>query len=129
MIDLCSHFWISHIIVFPCALIAVCMLSHVQLFVTPWSVTHQGFFRHGISQARMLAWVPFPSPGNLPDPGIEPASPAMAGRFFPTEPPGKPSSNSCDGLSLFSLLLTVALPSIIVSVSVLLFGHQGYSLL
>ena len=36
--------------------------------------------------------LPFPSPGNLPDPGIEPASPAFAGRFFITEPPGKPIS-------------------------------------
>ena len=33
--------------------------------------------------------LPFPSPGDLPDPGIEPASPAFAGRFFTTEPPGK----------------------------------------
>ena len=34
--------------------------------------------------------LPFPTPGNLPDPGIEPASLALAGRFFTTEPPGKP---------------------------------------
>ena len=34
--------------------------------------------------------LPFPSPGALPDPGIEPASPALAGRFFTTELPGKP---------------------------------------
>jgi len=34
--------------------------------------------------------LPFLSPGNLPDPGIEPMSPALAGRFFTTEPPGKP---------------------------------------
>ena len=44
---------------------------------------------HGILQARILAWVPFPSPGDLPDPGIEPTSPALAGGFFTTEPPGK----------------------------------------
>ena len=36
--------------------------------------------------------LPFPSPGNLPDPGIEPVSPALAGGFFTTEPPGKPVS-------------------------------------
>ena len=35
--------------------------------------------------------MPFPSPGDLPDPRLEPASPALAGRFFTTEPPGKPS--------------------------------------
>ena len=34
--------------------------------------------------------LPFPSPGDIPDPGIEPTSPALAGRFFTTEPPEKP---------------------------------------
>ena len=43
----------------------------------------------GILQARILEWVPFPSPGDLPDPGSEPMSPALAGGFFTTEPPGK----------------------------------------
>ena len=44
---------------------------------------------HGISQARILEWLPFPSPGDLPNPGIPPKSPALAGRFFTSEPPGK----------------------------------------
>ena len=44
---------------------------------------------HGISQARLLE-LPFPSPGDRPDPGIKPMSPALAGRFFTTEAPGKP---------------------------------------
>ena len=35
--------------------------------------------------------LPFPSPGDLPDPGIEPGSPELAGEFFTTEPPGKPN--------------------------------------
>ena len=43
---------------------------------------------HGISQARKLEWVAFPSPGDLPDPGITSASSALAGRFFTAEPPG-----------------------------------------
>ena len=47
---------------------------------------------HGISQARIFEWVPFPSPGDLPDPGIDPASPALAGGFFTAEPEGKPLS-------------------------------------
>ena len=42
----------------------------------------------GISQARILKWVAIS--GELPDPGIEPASPALSGGFFSTEPPGKP---------------------------------------
>ena len=48
-------------------------------------------------QGRILEWLPFPTPLDLPDPGIEPvplASPAMAGRFFTTIPPGKPLSFS-----------------------------------
>ena len=40
---------------------------------------------HGISQVRILEWLPFPSPGDLPDPGIEPMSAALAGRFCTTE--------------------------------------------
>ena len=45
---------------------------------------------HGISQARILAWVAFSSPGDLPNSGIELAASALAGGFFATEPPGKP---------------------------------------
>ena len=45
---------------------------------------------HGILQARTLEWLPFLPPGDLPDPGIETVSHALAGRFFTTEPPGKP---------------------------------------
>ena len=42
---------------------------------------------HGISQARILDGLAFPSPGDLPDVGTEPTSPALADRFFTTEPP------------------------------------------
>ena len=60
---------------------------------------------HGIFQARVLEWgaiafskeywsrLLFPSPGDLPNPGIKPMSPTLAGRFFTTEPPGKPCIN------------------------------------
>ena len=48
---------------------------------------------HGILQARILKWVPFPSPGDLPDPGIKPPSPALQTDFLPTEPLGKPNSS------------------------------------
>ena len=44
----------------------------------------------GISQAKILEWVAFPSPGDLPDPGIKPVFPALADGFFTTEPPGTP---------------------------------------
>ena len=45
---------------------------------------------YGISQARKLEGLPFPSPEDLPNPGIKPESPDLAGGFFTTEPPGKP---------------------------------------
>ena len=45
---------------------------------------------HRIFQARVLGWLPSPSPGDLPHPGIKPGSPALASRVFITEPPGKP---------------------------------------
>ena len=50
----------------------------------PMDCSPPGSSVHGILQARILEWLPFPSPGDLPDPGIEPASPALAGRFFIT---------------------------------------------
>ena len=53
----------------------MCRLSRVRLFVTPWAVAHPGSSVHGISQARTLEGLPFPPPRDLPDPGIEPASP------------------------------------------------------
>ena len=45
---------------------------------------------------RQESWrgLPFPTPGDLPGPGIEPASPALVGRFFTTEPPGKPKEDT-----------------------------------
>ena len=52
--------------------------------------SHPGSSVHGISQARILEWLPLPSPGDLPDPGIEPMSPTLAGGFFTNEPPVKP---------------------------------------
>ena len=51
-------------------------LSHVRLFVTPWTVVYQA--PPSMEFSRQLYWsgLPFPSPGDLPDPGIEPGSPA-----------------------------------------------------
>ena len=52
---------------------------------------------HGISQVRVLEWVPIPFSKDLPDPGIESVSPALAGRFFTVEPPGKPEWSRNEG--------------------------------
>jgi len=48
----------------------------------------------GFPRQEHWSGVPFPSPGDLPDPGIEPIAPVLAGRFFTTEPLGKPKRNS-----------------------------------
>ena len=72
-------------------------LSCVRLFATSWTVAYQAPLSMGFSgYSRQEYWrgLPFPSPGDLPDPGIEPAvtaSAALAGGFCTTEPPGKPS--------------------------------------
>ena len=61
-------------------------------FLDPMDCSLPGSSAHGISQARILEWVPFPTSGDLPDPGIKPASPVspdMAYGFFTTVPPGK----------------------------------------
>ena len=62
------------------------MLGHVQHFVTPWTVAHQVPLSMGLSEKEYWSGLPFPPPGDLPDPGIEPVSPALAGSFFITEP-------------------------------------------
>ena len=45
----------------------------------------------GFSKQDYFSGLPFPSPGDIPDPGIEPAPPALASGFFTTEPPGNPA--------------------------------------
>ena len=62
-------------------------LSHVQLFATPWTVAHQAPLSMGFSRQECWSGLPFPPPGDLPEPGIEPESllsPALARRFFTT---------------------------------------------
>ena len=66
------------------------MLSRVQLFATPLTVALQAPPSMGFSRPEDWSGSPFPPPGDLPDPGIEPKSPALAGGFFTAEPPGKP---------------------------------------
>ena len=64
-------------------------LSHVRLFVTPWTAALQAPLSMGILQARILEWVAMPSPGDLPNPGIKPRSPALQADSLPSESPGK----------------------------------------
>ena len=60
-------------------------------FETPWTIDHQVLLSIGFPRQAYWSGLPFPSPGDLPDPGIEPRSPALAGGFLTPEPPGKPS--------------------------------------
>ena len=65
-------------------------LSRVQLFATSWTEALQAPLPMGFSRQEQWGEFPFPSLGDLPDPGTEPVSPALAGGFFTTEPPGNP---------------------------------------
>ena len=56
----------------------------------PHDCSPPGSSVHGISPEEYWSGLPFPSPGDLPDPGMETASPELAGGFFTTEPPAKP---------------------------------------
>ena len=80
--------------------LCACMLSHsshVQLFVTPWHVAHQAPLSIGFSRQEHWSGLPCPPPGDLPDPGIKPwspASPALQADSLPTNPPGNPIEES-----------------------------------
>ena len=64
-------------------------LSHVQLLVTPLTVAHQAPPSMGFSRQEYWTGLPFPSPGDLPDPGIKPRSPTLQTDALPSEPPGE----------------------------------------
>ena len=65
------------------------------------TIAHQSPMSTGLSWQEYWSGLPFPPPGDLPDPGIEPASPVLAGRFFTTEPPGKPKHSDTPLYALF----------------------------
>ena len=65
------------------------MLSRVLLFVTLWTVARQAPLSMEFPRQESWSGLPFPFLGDLPDPGIEPGSPALAGSFFTTKPLGK----------------------------------------
>ena len=66
-------------------------VSHVWLFVTPWTVAHQVPPSMEFSRQEYWSRLPFPSPGDLPNPGIKPRSPALQADAIPSEPPGNPT--------------------------------------
>ena len=68
------------------------LFSCVQLFVTPWTVAYQAPPSMGFFRQEYWSGLPFPSPGDLPNPGIEPRSPAFQADTLTSEPPGKPTT-------------------------------------
>ena len=69
----------------------LCERSHsvVSDSVTPWTVAYQAPLSIGFSRQEHWSGVPLPSPGDLPDPGVEPGSRALQADALPSEPPGK----------------------------------------
>ena len=85
-------------------------LTRVRVFVIPWSVTYQaprsmGFYRH-----KYWSGLPFPSPRDLSDPGIKPGYSTLQADALPSEPPGKPDSQSfgCFRLPLIAKVLELS---------------------
>ena len=76
-------FYLKKIILVLKVKVKVKSLSRVQLFATPWTVAHQAPPSMGFSRQEYWSGVPFPSPGDLPDPRIEPRSPALEADAFP----------------------------------------------
>jgi len=66
------------------------LLSHVRFFATPCTVACQAPPSMGFSRQEYWSGLPFPSPGDLPNPGIKPRSPTLQADYLPSEPSGKP---------------------------------------
>ena len=76
--------------------LCLCVLSRVWLFVdppcTPWTIPHQASLSMGFPRQEFLSGLPFSSPGDLPNPDIEPWSPVLQVDSLPDEPPRKPKN-------------------------------------
>ena len=80
------------------------LLSRVRLFVTPWTVAYQASSSMGFSRQEYWSGLPFPPPGDLPDPGIEPGSPALQADALTSEPLGNhPKKEATCGFENFML--------------------------
>ena len=67
-------------------------LGGIRLFETPWAVAYQASLSMGFSRQGYWRGLSFPSPGDLPNPGIEPRSPTLQADALPSEPPRKPTA-------------------------------------
>ena len=73
-----------------CKCVHALLLSCVRLFVTPWTAAVQASLSMGLSRQEYWSGLPFPPPGDLPDPGIQPGSVEFQADSLPSEPPRKP---------------------------------------
>ena len=84
------------------------LLSRVRLFATPWTVAYQAPPSMGFSRQECWSGLPFPSPGDLPDPGIKPGSPVLQADALPSEPPGtvpkKGNAKECSNYHTIGLI-------------------------
>ena len=85
------------------------LLSHADSFVTLWTVAHQTPLPMEFSKQAYWSELPFPSPGDLPDQGIEPWSPALQADSLPSEPPEKPHISIITSIKLYFKDATVFL--------------------
>ena len=85
-----SNMHLSFLDVFSCLNSSFLLISHVQPFVTPWTVAHQALLAMKFSRQEFWSGQPFTFPGDLPNLGIKPRFPELQADSLPSEPPGKP---------------------------------------
>ena len=100
--SLCHPIWAGAVLT--SEFLKVKSLSRVRLFAAPWTVAHQASPSMGFSRQEYWSGLPFPSPGDLPHPGIEPRSPVLQADTLPSEPPWSLFSATPPGLGLCSRL-------------------------
>ena len=88
----CSWVGRIYIVKMTILLLLLSCFSRVQLCATLWTTAYQALLSMGFSRQECWSGLPLPSPGDLPDPGIEPGSTALQIDSLPSEPPGKPQS-------------------------------------
>ena len=81
------------------------LLSRIRLFAIAWTVAYQAPLSMGFPRQEYWSGLPFPSPGDLPNPGIEPRSPALQADALTSEPPGKP-------VGVYSYSKNISIPSL-----------------
>ena len=87
-------------------------LSRVRLFATQWTIAHQAPSSMGVSRQEYWSGLPFPSPRDLPDPGIEPRSPSLQADALTSEPPGKLYIKTVDYVNYLYFLYCFFLPNL-----------------